>query len=337
MKQFPNRSTKTTGPAPQWPDLVEDTQPTSGNPQTANPLAETRYHVVQPAATPKRSRSQRSKPKFPWHSGCLLLLFPFFALMGIFLLYLLAPGRTNVLILGLDSRPGEGDAGRSDTMILTTFIPLKAYVGALSIPRDLWVKVPGYGENRINTAHFFGELEQPGGGPRAAMNAIQQNFGVNVDYYLRARFDGFREVVNSLGGVDVTLPSPMSGFPAGLQHMDGDQALALVRDRKGSDDFFRMERGQLFLKAVWKQILKPQSWPRLPKAISALSQTVDTNIPFWLWPRLGVALLRAGPNGLDTRAITREMVTPFVTSGGAQVLGPNWNQINPVLMEVFGQ
>jgi LCP family protein required for cell wall assembly len=258
-------------------------------------------------------------------------------LVLVLLAYFLAPFRTNILLLGLDSRPGEGDTSRSDTIILATFLPWQPYVGVLSIPRDLWVDIPGHGENRINTAHFFGEAERTGGGPGAAMQAVRDNFGVNVDYYVRVRFDGFRQVVDALGGVDVSLPNPMSGYPAGVHHLDGEQALALVRDRQGSDDFFRMERGQLFLKSVWKGVLKPANWPKIPRILAAVSQTVDTDIPVWLWPRLGFALLRLGPDGLDTRAITREMVTPFTTAGGAQVLGPRWEAINPVLMEVFQQ
>src|SRR5512143_2909425 len=93
--------------------------------------------------------------------------------------YFLAPLRTNVLIMGID-RPPEGTAiSRTDTLILMTVAPLKPYVGMLSIPRDLWVKIPGVGENRINTAHFFAEAQQKGAGPAAAMQTIRQNFGVD--------------------------------------------------------------------------------------------------------------------------------------------------------------
>ncbi len=337
MNQQRNRPAKNPGSAPKWPDANRETQPVPGIRPAADPLAETRYHPVAPLTAVKRPRRGLQMRRPRWRAGCLVLSLPLLGLLAILLAYLLAPVRTNILILGLDARPSEGDAGRSDTMILATFIPLRPYIGALSIPRDLWVNIPGNGENRINTAHFFGEVEKPGGGPAAAMQAVRVNFGVDVNYYVRIRFDGFRKVVDALGGVDVELPNAMSGYTAGMHHMDGEQALALVRDRKGTDDFFRMERGQLFLNAVWKQLLKPQSWLRLPSAISALSQAMDANLPVWQWPRLGLALLRAGPNGLDTRAITREMVTPFVTAGGAQVLGPKWDQINPVLMEVFGQ
>jgi polyisoprenyl-teichoic acid--peptidoglycan teichoic acid transferase len=249
----------------------------------------------------------------------------------------MGPGRTNVLLIGIDARPKEGNLGRTDTMILTTFLPLQPYVGVLSIPRDLWVKVPGYGENRINTAHFFAEAAQPGSGPEAAMEVVRQNFGVNVDYYMRMHFNGFIDIVDAMGGVDVTLPTDMSGYTAGTYHLDGTKALALARDRETSDDFFRMSRGQLIIKAVIKQVLKPTTWPRLPAVFVAATQAIDTNVPVWQWPRLAFALLRVGPSGIDNRIISRDMVTPFITSGGADVLAPKWGAINPVLAQMFGQ
>jgi hypothetical protein len=84
-------------------------------------------------------------------------------------------------------------------------------------------------------------------------------------------------------------------------------------------------------------MLNPGSWEHIPNLALVMMDSVETNVPPWLWPRLGFALLRAGPDGVDSRVISREMVNPFTTSGGAQVLAPNWNNINPMLMEMFGQ
>jgi LCP family protein required for cell wall assembly len=273
-----------------------------------------------------RRRSCISLPLF-------FFLFAFFALLGI---YLFAPLRTNLLILGIDYSPNLDAVGRSDTIILATFVPSKPYVGMLSIPRDLWVTIPGYGENRINTAHFFAEAQQPGSGPLATISTIHQDFGVSDHYFLRIRFEGFKDVVNAMGGVDIVLDQPMAGYPAGLHHLTGNKALAFARSRMGADDFYRMEQGQIVIKSAFRQMLNPLKWPRLPAVLVALSQSVDTNIPIWQWPRLGLALLRLGPGGIDSRTITREMVTPFVTVQGADVLLPNWERINPVVKEMFG-
>jgi LCP family protein required for cell wall assembly len=252
--------------------------------------------------------------------------------------YLLAPIRTNILVLGTDRRPSEaGEAARSDTLILTTFLPLKPYVGMLSIPRDLWVEIPGFGPNRVNAAFFLAEAQQPGTGPQAAMETIQANFGVDVDGYVQIEFSEFVRFVDALGGVVVDLPAPMSGYPAGPVLLDGVRALAFVRDRKGSDDFFRMERGQIFLRALLRAAANPGTWPRWPAAFLALLVAVDTNIPVWDWPRLGFSLLRTGPGGIDGRVIGRDMASGFTTDAGAQVLAPDWTRINPVLLEMFGQ
>ena len=211
------------------------------------------------------------------------------------------------------------------------------YVGMLSIPRDLWVNIPGVGENRINTAHFFAEASDPGSGPDATLETVRQNFGIDVGYYVRIKFDGFKEIFDAMGGLNITLEEPMSGYPAGSHHLDSAQALALARDRAGSDDFFRMARGQLILKSVFRQILSPASWVRLPAVLASISNAVDTNLPFWLWPRLATTMLRVGPDGIDNRTIARTMVTPFTTNQGAMVLLPNWDAINPVLLEMFDQ
>jgi LCP family protein required for cell wall assembly len=274
--------------------------------------------------------------------GCLFGCVPLLALVGLSICFLLTAGlsfptRTNILLLGLDRAPEGSDIARSDTMILTTVIPHQPYVGMLSIPRDLWVSIPGFGENRVNAAHFFAESEVPGSGPSAAMTTVQSNFGVDVDHYVRIRFSGLRDFVDSLGGVPVSLEKPTGTLPAGDHLLDGEAALALVRDRKGSDDFFRMARTQQFLKAAMRRMMDPRTWPRLPIALVALWNAIDTDLPPWMWPRLMLALVRVGPEGIDSRTITREMVRGFTTETGAQVLAPDWAAINPVLMEMFGQ
>jgi LCP family protein required for cell wall assembly len=207
----------------------------------------------------------------------------------------------------------------------------------LSIPRDLWVTVPNVGEQRINTAYFFAEANQPGSGASAALQTIQDNFGIHVRYYALIHMLGLTSLVDAVGGVDLNLESPIGGLPAGVHHLNGTDALAFVRERSSSDDFNRMVRTQILLSAVLKKVLQPSSWTSLPPFVMSLSQVVDTNIPFWQWPRLLFALLRAFLFGIDSQTIAREMVTPFQTSQGAQVLAPNWDAINPLLFRMFGE
>jgi LCP family protein required for cell wall assembly len=270
-------------------------------------------------------------------SGCFLFFSSAVLIALILGAYFLLPFRTNILLLGMDYADPGSTVARTDTIILTTFLPHEPYIGMLSIPRDLWVNIPGVGENRINTAHFFAEANLPGSGPAAAEQTVEENFGVKVDYRMRIRFEGFQEVVDQLGGVDIELSEPMAGYPPGTHHLTGQKALAFVRHRADSDDFYRMRHGQVMLKALLKHILKPQVWPRIPDAMAALWNATDSNVPMALWPRLGLALLRLGPDGVDNRIIGRDMVLPFTTNQGAMVLAPQWNLINPILLEMFGQ
>lgn len=250
--------------------------------------------------------------------------------------YLFFPQRTNILLLGLDYTDPWNSVGRTDTIILSTFIMPDGYVGLISIPRDLWVSIPGIGENRINTAHYFSEASQPGTGINAAIDTIQNNFDVDIDYYIRIRFQGFKDVIDAMGGLDIQLAEPMAGYSAGDHHLTGNKALAFARHRQDSDDFFRMERGQLLLKAMYEQMLSPVKWIRIPGILMAFSNAVDTNIPAWLWPRLIFTILHGGIEGIDNRSILREMTTPYITDSGADILLPRWELINPLFYEIFG-
>lgn len=305
-------------------DPLAETQPST------TPAAEWSLDAFQPIPISRAPKQNRGKA---FIQGCLTV---FLAAIILFAIYLLLPIRTNILVMGTDSRDPADPNGRTDTMILTSIVPLRPDVVMLSVPRDLWVNVTGIGEQRINTAYFLAEINEPGSGAQNAKDTIEDNFGVEMDYYALIQFEGILTVVDAIGGVDVEIPRPMSGYDAGVVHMDGTEALAFVRDRSGSDDFFRMERGQIFIRSLWTQMLRPDQWSKIPALIGSLSAVLQTDVPFWLYPRLGVALLRAGPGGIDSRVITREMVNPFTTSGGAQVLGPDWAAIDPVIEELFG-
>jgi polyisoprenyl-teichoic acid--peptidoglycan teichoic acid transferase len=309
-------------------------------PSQPDPLGQFQpIRVARNAAPPRPPRPERRPPRRrrPVDLGCLGCITPVLVIVvALVAVYLLFPLRTNLLIMGIDRVPEGTALGRTDTIIMMSVIPLQPEVNMLSVPRDLWVDIPGVGANRINTAHFFAEGEQVGNGPRALQQTIQNNFGVRFPYYVRLRFDGFVSIIDAMGGITVELAEPMSGYDAGTHRLNGEQALAFTRDRAGTDDFFRMARGQLMMKSMIRQLARPLTWPRLPVVAVAGLQAIDTNLPVWHWPRIGLALLRAVPDGIDNRTISREMVVPFQTDGGAQVLGPNWEQIRPVVRELFG-
>ena len=259
---------------------------------------------------------------------------PMLTLVVLLLLYFLLPWQHRVLILGIDRVPEGTTLGRSDTMILTAIDPWPGEVKMLSIPRDLWVAIPGYGESRINAAHYFAEGDQPGSGPQAAIETVKSNFEGRVNSYVRIRLEGFAGVIDALGGISLELAEPAAGYEAGSHELDGTQALAFVRDRTG-DDFFRMQNGQLFVQAMLRKLINPLTWLRIPAALVAVAETIDTDVPAWLWPRMGLALVRALPDGFETRSLDRTMVNPWTTVDGAQVLLPNWPVILTLTDELF--
>jgi LCP family protein required for cell wall assembly len=275
---------------------------------------------------------------------------PFAALLLAVLAFVLfvPPAPVNVLVLGLDRRPSETGPSRTDTMILATVNPARPYIGMLSIPRDLWVTIPGRGENRINTAHFFAEAEQPGSGPPAAVQTVSANFGVPVDRWVRIDLAGFVRIIDSVGGIDLDVPAPLIDyeyptydygittveFQAGPQHMDGERALAFARIRHGSSDFKRAERQGLVIQAFLRRLLQPAAWPYLPNLVVALQTSVETDLDPLTALRLAPTLVRVGPAGLDRRVIQGDMVRPFTTSAGAAVQMPVWERLNPVLLEI---
>lgn len=302
-------------------DPLEDTRPVI---RSTDHLEE--FQPIQVERRPRRRRRFRLT-----RTGLKFILFLLVALAT----YLLAPFRTNILVLGIDRVPEGTTLGRSDTMILTSVQPWSGAVGMLSIPRDLWVAIPGYGEQRINAAHYFAEGAEAGSGPAKAMETVEYNFGVPVHYFLRFRLEGFADVIDAFGGIHIELAESTGNYDAGEYNFTGEEALAFVRDRTG-DDFFRMEHAQVFIRAGLTKMLNPLTWFRVPGTLLALGRAVDTDIPGWQWPRLGLALLRAGPGGIDTRSLDRTMAYGWVTADGANVLLPDWTAINPLLEEMFG-
>ena len=257
--------------------------------------------------------------------------------------------RRNILVLGLDRRPGQSVVTRSDTMILATIDPAGQRIGLLSIPRDLYVDIPGYYTSRINTAHVLGEREVEGGGPALAMRTVTHSFAVPIHYYVRVDFSGFRHIVDSVGGVDVQVaeaivdhayPTDDYGsiqveIPAGPQRMDGETALRYARSRHGSSDFDRAGRQQQVLIAVIRRLLDPTVWPRLPRTYAVLMENIDTDLTFVDLILLSATLVRVGPDNIQHFVIGREMTQPWTTPSGGAVLLPRWDPIRLLVQQLF--
>lgn len=173
-----------------------------------------------------------------------------------------ATGSVNILVMGSDSRATgavDNDAvaptdQRADTLMLVHIPENRKNVFAISLMRDLWVNIPGHGESKINAALALG-------GVPLMVQTVESIFQQRIDHVASVDFEGFKDLTDALGGVevDVKIPfapasGPMKGhfYPAGINHLTGDEALAFVRERKSfSDgDYQRVRNQQTFLKAV---------------------------------------------------------------------------------------
>ncbi len=203
--------------------------------------------------------------------------------------------RVNVLIMGLDYRDWEaGETPRTDTMILFTIDPVHNTAGMISIPRDMWVSIPGFEYAKINTAYYLGEIyKMPGGGPALASKTVEQFLGVPVNYYAQIDFYSFIKFIDAIGGLDINIPQKITVDPLGpgntitllpgVQTLDGATTLAFARDRHiEGDDFTRSSNQQLVIMEIRRQILTLNMLPTLitkaPQLYQDLSGGIRTNM-----------------------------------------------------------
>jgi polyisoprenyl-teichoic acid--peptidoglycan teichoic acid transferase len=239
-------------------------------------------------------------------------------------------GQVRILVLGSDARPGGGF--RTDIIILVSINPKSGTVTALSFPRDLWVDLPGWGTNRINTAMVYG-------GFSLMASTLESNFGIRPTHYVMANFNSFIQIIDSLGGVDVKaaltlrdtckLPEAVGGYCTvnpGVKHMNGTFALWYVRSRYSSSDFDRERRSQEVLLATFNKLMSLNAITRIPELFNIYQKNVETNLT--LADIAGLATIAPGlvsdPSKIQRYSIGPTMVSNWtVPESGAMVLLPN--------------
>ena len=157
----------------------------------------------------------------------------------------------NILLVGQDSRPGEGRQ-RSDAMIVLSINPKAKKASMISFLRDLYVQIPGYTDNRLNAAYAFG-------GFPLLKSTLNKNFGISIDGCFEVDFDGFRALIDQIGGVEINLTAAEAARIGGKAHegdnlLDGQYALAYARIRKIGTDFERTNRQRKVLMAAFSKI-----------------------------------------------------------------------------------
>lgn len=195
----------------------------------------------------------------------------------------------NVLLLGSDERPDETEKGRTDTVVIVHIDPTNERIALLSLPRDLIVSIPGYGQGRINSAYSYG-------GVPLVRSTVSNLLGIPIHYYASVNFDGFMAVVDAVDGIDVMVESELydpqfptmdygytvAHFLPGLQHMDGERALMYSRIRHPDSDYNRIKRQQTVILALVDR-LKQQNVLQNLQSMMSISQSlkgyVQTDMP----------------------------------------------------------
>lgn len=250
-------------------------------------------------------------------------------------------GQVNILLLGSDLRQNDGGF-RTDTIIWVSLNPKDGFVSAISFPRDLYVQIPGYGENRINVAYGRGGFD-------LLADTMEVNFGVRPDNYVLIHMDGFMTMIDSLGGINVEAEQNLSDSCArwinqsgwcsvgpGTVNMDSDLALWYVRSRYSTSDVDRGRRAQEVVKAVFKRLMSLDAILKAPELYNTYTTYVQTDV------ELGkvIALLPLAKSVYEDGDI-RSYVIGFqeayswMTPTGASVMVPDKALISERLFEAL--
>lgn len=187
------------------------------------------------------------------------------------------PDIMNVLILGLDTRD---PAARADTVMLLTLNRVTGEINIISVPRDMRINIPGYGLDKINHAQAYG-------GVPLTRQTVEDFLDINIDHYMTTDFDGFTNIVDILGGIELEVEKEMRYYgidvtielDPGLQHLDGEKALQYVRFRNDLEaDFGRVRRQQQFLKALIQEIVTFKNVLKFPRLLPELAQNMKTDL-----------------------------------------------------------
>lgn len=261
--------------------------------------------------------------------------------------------RLNILVLGIDKRPGQPEDGsyRSDTMFVASIDKHAGRLELLAIPRDYWAEIP-YGntpgvwaENKINAAYSYGQFyKYPGGGPAAAVAAVQHNLNITIHHYVVIDWEGFVRLIDALGGIDIDVPETISDFgtdvlevfpnntvQAGRQHMDGKQALGYSRVRVDGD-LKRIERQQLVIRAVADKAVSLGYITRIPELWSAYRDAFRTDIDNALIPGYALMARSIDLGNIQTFSLGKAMYGG-VSEDGQLILLPNRDQMYAIIDE----
>jgi polyisoprenyl-teichoic acid--peptidoglycan teichoic acid transferase len=255
-------------------------------------------------------------------------------------------GITNILLLGSDNPIGDEISGRTDTMIIVSINPAGPTASMISLPRDLYVYVPGYTMNRINTVLARGDtIGYEGGGIGLLKQTILYNFGVPIHYYAQVDFQGFQDIVDAIGGVTLAVSCERSDWrlispeldpfdeenwevytlPVGIHKMDGDLALWYARSRllDPLSDWSRNRRQQQLLRAMFNQGVDLNLVAEFPTLWNTYKNSVETDLDIGRMLQLASLAPAVRQNGIQNLYLAGKTES-WVTPGGGAVQLPVW-------------
>jgi len=248
--------------------------------------------------------------------------------------------RVNILLLGGDSRGlGKNEAPRADTLIVASIDPVTKEGALLSILRDTYVKIPGYGEERINASLALG-------GPELAMKTVSELLDLPIQYYIYTDFQGFIALIDAIGGIDFYVEKDMKysdsadghqydiDLKEGMQRLDGSKALQYVRFRHDAlSDYARTERQRNFLMALAEKMQSSSSLIKLPRILSAVDPYIETNLTVTDMLKLGSLAFEAKTNTLQSIQIPPRELLQEKTIRGASVIAVNSDKLHNYLKD----
>jgi LCP family protein required for cell wall assembly len=265
-----------------------------------------------------------------------------------------AVGRTTVLVMGLDVRSGAR-ALRADSLIVLTVNPETGSAGMLSIPRDMAMRDPMTGDTvKVNTIYGLGEIRgYPGGGAEYMRQTLAELTGYPIDYHVTVNFDGFKQIVDLIDGIDIEVPRdivdkeyPTEDYgieelfiPKGLQHMDGDLALKYARTRHADSDYGRAARQQQVILAIKDKITQPGQMaallPRIPGLAMAMANSVQTDMPVERAIALARSLDKANLDNVTRVVVDSKMGKVTNDPKWGYLLTPDMNKLRAAATAIF--
>lgn len=267
----------------------------------------------------------------------------------------LCGGPPQMMILAV----GSDEIGLADVIRVVRVDFVTPSITALTVPRDLWVAIPGLGEygsrltayfgypldpatrvaieqpgvyGRINTAYFYGNAyDLPGGGPEILSQTLYESLGLSIDHYVGIDMVVLADIVDAVGGIEVDVPAAIDGFSAGRQHMTGQQALAYSRIRMPDTDWQRTERQTVVLLALREKLLQPQTLAAVPELVEAFVDEVLTDLSRAQIAALTCLATRVEREQISSVTIGRDAVISTVTTRGSYILLPRQPEIEALI------